>query len=135
MREAEDSFNSMQLRLSTEHQAKAILLDASKFLERAIGDTHSALGANKADCWGLGDTFAEMNESSALSRCQGHVSQVEMLISQAQRVQPAVNDVGGMEVAQMDFFGVVLFDNLLSDLDMRDRLSSQSVNCSMLNPL
>ena len=122
VRETELNFNAVQLRLSSENQAKAILLDAKKFLERAILDIQSAISANTADCWGVGGTFAEMNESSALSRCQGHVSQVEMLISQAQRVQPAVKHIGGMQVAQMNFVGDVVFDNIFSDMAMRDKL-------------
>ena len=119
---AEINFNAVQLRLSTENQAKAILLDANKFLRRALADIREALSANNADCWGVGDSFAEMAESSALSRCQSYVSQVEISISQAQRVQPAVKQIGGMEVAQMNFIGDVVFDNIFSDMAMRDRL-------------
>ena len=122
VRQAENDFNTVQLRLSTENQAKSILLDVNKYLERAIGDIRSALNSNNADFWGVGDTFAEMAENSALSRCQSHVSQVEMLISQAQRVQPAVRHVGAMEVAQMNFVGDVIFDNIFSDMAMRQRL-------------
>lgn len=122
VRQAENNFNAVQMRLSTENQAKAILLDANKFLDRAISDIRDALSASNMDCWGVADTWAEMSESSALSRCQGHVTQVEMLINQAQRVQPAVRHVGGMEVAQMNFIGDVLFDNIFNDMAMRDKL-------------
>jgi hypothetical protein len=106
VRDAEQDFNAVQLRLSTENQAKAILLDASKFLQRAVGDIRSALDSNQMDCFGFGDSFAAMSENSSLSACQSHVSQVEMLVSQANRVQPAIPPhIGGMEVARMNFMG------------------------------
>ena len=122
VQQAENSFNTMQLQLRTEYQVKSILLNSKRYLEQAISDMRSALSSNTADCWGYGGKLAKMLESSALSRCQSHVSQVEVLITQAQRLQPAVRNVGVMEVARMNFFGDVIFDNIFSDVAMRRRL-------------
>ncbi|KUJ09724.1 uncharacterized protein LY89DRAFT_627975 [Mollisia scopiformis] len=122
VREAENNFNVDQLLSSTETQARAILGDADKFLKRAMGDIQDAGSSATADVWGVGGTFAEMAENNALSRCQQNVSQVEMLVTQAQRVQPAVGHLGDMRVAQMDFMSNVVFDNIFSDMAMRDRI-------------
>jgi len=122
VRKARVDFNVIQLVLSTEKQVFAILIDADKFLKRSLDDITEALSASNADLWGVGGTFAEMAESSALSRAQGHVSQLEMLISQAQRIQPEVGHVGGMQIAQQNFMTDVLFDNVFTDLNMREKI-------------
>ena len=118
----QNDFNIVQLLLSAEKQALNILLDADKFLKRALNDLREAIDASTADLWGVGGTFVEMAESSALTRAQSHVSQVEMLISQAQRIQPAVCHIGGMQIAQQNFMTDVLFDNVFTDLNMRDKI-------------
>ncbi|KAH6693368.1 hypothetical protein BKA61DRAFT_279489 [Leptodontidium sp. MPI-SDFR-AT-0119] len=119
---AETDYNNVSLHLSTEKQARDILTEAEKFLQRALEDILDAESHATMDMWGVGGTFAEMAEHSALSRCQQHVSQVEQLISQAQRVQPAVQRIGDMRIAQMDFMSNVVFDNIFSDIHMRDRI-------------
>ncbi|CZR66408.1 uncharacterized protein PAC_16309 [Phialocephala subalpina] len=123
VKEAEQKFNAEQLRLSTEKQARAILGDADMFLNRAFVDIQDAKSSATMDAWGVGGTFTEMAENNALSRCQQHVSQTEMLISQAQRVQPAIRHIGDMRIAQMDFLSNVVFDNIFSNMAMRDRIS------------
>ncbi len=122
LQQAEGSYNTVALFLSTEKQARDILVEAAKFLHRAFQDIQEAENHATMDVWGVGGTFTEMAEHSALSRCQQHVSQVEQLVSQAQRVQPAVRRIGDMNVAQMDFMSNVVFDNIFSDMHMRDRI-------------
>lgn len=85
--QAEASFNAIQLRLSTEQQVRNILGDAEAFLRRAVVDIQEAQDAATADLWNVGGSFAEMAENNALGRCQQHVSQAEMLVSNAQRMQ------------------------------------------------
>jgi ABC-type phosphate transport system auxiliary subunit len=63
-----------------------------------------------------------MSENNSLVSCEGHVQRVEMLIKQAQRIQPAVRNIGDMRVAQMNFMTNVVFDNIFSDLQLRDRI-------------
>jgi hypothetical protein len=50
---AEVSFNMVQLRLSTERQARQILGQADSLLKQAIGQVDRALQANSMDMWGL----------------------------------------------------------------------------------
>jgi hypothetical protein len=89
--QVERTFNDVQLHLSTERQFRDILGNADKFLMRATLDIQDAEHSATADIWNVGVAFAEMAENNVLSRCQQHVSQVEMLISQAQRIQ--VSDI------------------------------------------
>jgi hypothetical protein len=120
--QAETHFNTMGLMLNTEKQAYDILVDADRFLNLAIRDIISARDAADYDCWGVGGVWTEMSENNSLVSCEGHVRQVEMLILQAQRIQPAVRNIGDMRVAQMNFMTNVVFDNIFSDLQLRDRI-------------
>ena len=121
VKSAENEFNVVQLLLSTEKQARDILVEADKFLKRAMMDIRDALSSNTMDLWG-GGMWTEMAEQSALARAQQNVSQVEMLLAQAQRVQPTVQHVGDVNVAEMNFWGNVMFDNVFSDMDLRQRM-------------
>lgn len=114
----------LQLMLSDENQARRILGEADKFLQRALNEVRDAKSNSTLDAWGVGGTWVQMSEQSSLSMCQQHVSQTEMLISQAIRLQPAIQPLGNMQVAQMNFMSDILFDNIFSDLDMRNRIIS-----------
>lgn len=119
---AETNFNTTGVLLNTEKQAHDILVDADRFMNLAIRDIISARDASGLDCWGVGGAWTEMSENNSLVSCEGHVRQVEMLIMQAQRIQPAVRNIGNMRVAQMNFMTNVVFDNIFSDLQLRDRI-------------
>jgi hypothetical protein len=122
VKDAEEVFNTIQLRLSTEKQARSILLDADKFLNIARGDINDALNAATMDAWGVGGSFADMSKMSALSKAQSHISQVEMLMNQAVHTQPAVQGIGSMNVPEMHFMTDMVFDNIFSDMNARERI-------------
>jgi len=122
--QAEQNYNTVSLQLSTEKQARDILTDAEKFLKAAINDILDAENHASMDLYGFGGTWAEMAEHSALIKCQQNVSQVEQLITQAQRVQPAVQKIGDIRIPQMDIMSNVVFDNVFSDYDMRKRIQA-----------
>ena len=120
-------FNIVSLQLNFENQVHAILLDADKFLQRAIADINEALEASDYDVWGVGGQWADVAERSALGKAQAHASQVEMLISQAQRIQPAVDAIGPMSIAQGNFMSDIMFDNIFSDLAFHDKIQASMV--------
>lgn len=124
--EAQQAFNALQLRLSTEKQALAILNDTHKFLQRALSDMNEALDASEMDVWGVGGSFADMAERSALSRAQSHVSQVEMLYAQAQRTQPLITPLPHMEVAMDNMMSDVIFDNVFSDMHFHRKIEASN---------
>lgn len=129
--QAETNFNTVGILLNTEKQAHDILVHADRFLNSAIRDIISARDASGYDCWGVGGVWTEMSENNSLVSCEGHVRQVEMLIMQAQRIQPAVRNIGDMRVAQMNFMTNVVFDNIFSDLQLRDQIKQSQAMLKM----
>jgi hypothetical protein len=97
--QAEFNFNMAGVMLNTEKQADDILVDADKFMNFAIRDIISAREASGYDLWGVGGVWTEMSENNSLVSCEQNVRQAEMLILQAQRIQPAVRNIGDMRVA------------------------------------
>jgi hypothetical protein len=128
---ADNHYNMVGVLLNTEKQAHDILMDADRFMNWAIRDIISAREAAGYDCWGVGGAWTEMSENNSLVSCEQHVRQVEMLIMQAQRIQPAVRNIGDMRVAQMNFMTNVVFDNIFSDLELRDRIKASQAQLKM----
>jgi uncharacterized coiled-coil protein SlyX len=125
--QAEKTFNDAQLRLSNEVQARKVLLDADKYLSLALRDLESAMSAATADVWGVGGSFADMQKHSTMSLAQANVSHVEFLMDQARRIQPAIQSIGNLDVAEMHFMTDVFFDNIFSDLNARDRINDSLI--------
>lgn len=123
---AESDFNEVQLQLSTEKQAHGLLLEAEKFLTMARRDIQNALSSNMADMWG-GGVWAQMSEQNALGRAQQNVGSVEMLMNQAQRLHPDVQHPGGAMIARFDFWSNVAFDNIFSEMDLRQRIRNSEM--------
>jgi uncharacterized coiled-coil protein SlyX len=124
MNQAEQAFHNAQLCLSNEVQARKVLLDADKFLSLAYKDLESAMSAANADVLGFGGSFADMQKHSMLTKAQGNVSHVEFLMDQARNLQPAIQSIGKLDVAEMHFMTDVVFDNIFSDLSARDRINA-----------
>lgn len=122
VRYAGERFNDTQFTFSTEVQARTILIDANKFLDLARLNIEDALSASTADIWGVGGSFADMAKSSALSKAEGNVHQAQMAINQAARFQPAVRSIGNLDIPEMHFMTDMVFDNIFSDLNARDRI-------------
>ncbi|RDW89673.1 hypothetical protein BP6252_01705 [Coleophoma cylindrospora] len=122
LRDAQASFDAASWRFSTEQQAHALLLDADKFLQRAVNDINAALDASDLDMWGVGGSFADMQERSSLASAQSHCSQVEMLVAQARRTQPEILGLPPIKIAQGNFMSDVVFDNIFSDMHFHDKI-------------
>ncbi|KAF7855963.1 hypothetical protein EAF04_009919 [Stromatinia cepivora] len=119
---AKDSFDEGQLRLSTESNVLSILQNASTVMRQCIAALDNALQSSTMDAWGIGGGFADMTERSSLAQAQSLSSQVEMLISQARQMQPAVQPLGLMNIAQGSLMSDVIFDNILSDLKFHEKI-------------
>jgi hypothetical protein len=97
--QADTHYNVVSV-FNTEKQAHDILLDVDRFMSWAICDIISARDAAGYDCWGAGGVWADMSENNSLVSCE-HARQVERLITQAQRIQPAVRDTSDMRIANL----------------------------------
>ncbi|KAM3080840.1 hypothetical protein ACMFMG_004796 [Clarireedia jacksonii] len=108
---AKVTFEEVQMRWSMETQVREVLGDAELFMGRCVRNLEDALRASTMDAWGIGGSFADMNERSALAQAQTHASQVEMLLSQARRMQPIIQPLGPMNIAQGNLMSDIIFDN------------------------
>jgi hypothetical protein len=97
-------------------------MDADKFLQRAMADIGNALSSSELDMWGVGGSYADITERNALSRTQSLVSQVEMLISQAQRIQPLVSPIPPISIAQGNVVSDIIFDNIFTDYAFHEKI-------------
>ncbi|KAF7971616.1 hypothetical protein HWV62_20718 [Athelia sp. TMB] len=114
-------FAAVQTRLSVESQVVSLLFEAQQIMKRALADMANAHSMSTYDVWG-GGVMADMAERDSLSRAESHTSQVSMLVNQARRVQPAVRDIGGVEIAHGNVMGDIMFDNIFNDLAMHDKI-------------
>lgn len=120
---AKDSFDAAQLQSSTESNVLSILQNALILMNQCIATLDDALQSSSLDTWGIGGGgSADMTERSSLAQTQYLSSRVEILISQARGIQPAVQTLGPMNVAQGNLMSDVIFDNILSDLNFHDAI-------------
>ncbi|QSZ32393.1 hypothetical protein DSL72_001967 [Monilinia vaccinii-corymbosi] len=118
---ARDSFNEAQLRLSTESNVLFILQNASTVMNQCIATLDGALQSSIMEAWGVGGGFADMTERPLLAQAQSLSSKVEMLVSQARQMQPAVQILGPMSIAQSHLMPDV-HDNMLHDIKCQDKI-------------
>lgn len=119
---AKDSFDEVQLRLSTESNVLSILQNASTVMNQCVATLDDALQSSTMDAWGIGGGFVDMAERSSLAQAQSLSSQVAMLVSQARQMQPAVQPLGPMNIAQGNLMSDVIFDNMFSDLKFQGKI-------------
>ncbi|KAI9642149.1 hypothetical protein NHQ30_008951 [Ciborinia camelliae] len=119
---AKDSFEEGQSRLLTESHVLSILQNASTFMNQCMKSLNDALKSSTMDALGVDRGFVDMTERSSLALAQSLSSRVEMLVCQARRMQPAVQPLGPMKIAQGNIMSDVLFDNTLSDLKFQKKI-------------
>ncbi|KAA8564758.1 hypothetical protein MFRU_008g03990 [Monilinia fructicola] len=119
---AKESFDEAQLRLSTESNVLSILQNALTVMNQCVGRMDDVLRSSSMDAWGIGGGFADMTERSSLAQAQSLSSRVEMLVTQAQEMQPAVQTLGPMNIAQGSLISDVIFDNGHSDVKFNDTI-------------
>jgi hypothetical protein len=124
--QAKATYDQVHWRLKSEEQVVALLADAQVIMARVLGDMQIALQYSNRDVWGFGGSFADIAERNALSQAAAGASQVEMLLSQAQRIQPAVEAIGPMRVAQGNLMSDFLFDNIFSDLAFHGKIEKSN---------
>ncbi|RDL38132.1 uncharacterized protein BP5553_05565 [Venustampulla echinocandica] len=112
---AKQLFNEAQGALSNEKQVVQILERTRQVMNYAISHMDDAESASRADIWGIGGSFADLSERSALARARDAVHQVEQLMQQAQQLSHETSPLGPMAIADGHFMSDMLFDNVFSD--------------------
>lgn len=130
--QAEGDIKQVELQLSTEKKALGLLRQAEHYLTSAQRDIQSALNSNMADMF-IGGTWAKISEQSALARAQQNVGFVQMLMNQAQQLHPDVQHPGDAMIANFSFWSNVVFDNIFTDMDLRQRMHSSETQLQRLN--
>lgn len=105
----------------TEKTAIGILRDAQTLMRSVLRDMADAHSTSQWEMVG-GGTFAGMTERANLSRAEKGVSQVQMLLNQAQRLHQQIGDVGPMNVAHGSLLGNVVFKNYFSNYAVHQKI-------------
>ncbi|TGO89384.1 hypothetical protein BPOR_0112g00150 [Botrytis porri] len=119
---AKDSFNERQLLLSTESNVLLILQKASTVMNQCILTMDYALQSPNINAWGIDGGFDHMMERSSFAKAHNLSSQVEVLVSQARQMQPAVQPLGPMNITQGSLMSDVIFDKNFSDLKIQENI-------------
>lgn len=123
----QQQFSEVQQRLSAESQVLNILNTAQDVMVDVLRNMNKAESASQADVWGLGGSYADMAERSALARAHASVQQIQMLMMQAQNLNRGVGSLGPMNVAQGNFMSDILFDNVFTDLSFHRKIQESTV--------
>ncbi|KAF7885885.1 uncharacterized protein EAF02_004394 [Botrytis sinoallii] len=119
---AKNSFDEGQLLLSTESNVLLILQKASTVMNQCIVSMDHALQSSNINAWGVDGGFDCMMERSSFAKAHHLSSQVELLVSQARQMQPAVQPLGPMNIAQGSLMSDVIFDKAFSDLKIKENI-------------
>jgi len=119
---AEARYSNMNGELNAVHRAVNCLQQAEKMMMYAINKIDEALRYSTMDIWGVGGRIADIGERNAVSGAQISVSQAQMLVLQAMQQYPGVQPLPPMRLAQGNFMGDILFDNIFSDVNFHHKI-------------
>lgn len=112
---AEQIYNELRLCRDNEAHVQALLKEAGSSIARCSANLAEASRGSETDIWCVGSRYSEMAEKSPLAQAQSLAFQAEMLISQARRLQPLVQSIGLMNIAEGHVVGDAIFDNISSE--------------------
>ncbi|KAI1452624.1 hypothetical protein F4805DRAFT_22297 [Annulohypoxylon moriforme] len=115
------AYHNSRVVVETELQVVNLLSEAKARLSRALAYTEEALSYSRMDMFG-GGTFSDFMERNALDKADSEVSQVRLLMRQAQRMSQHVQSLPAIGIAGGSLLGDVLFDNIFSDMAFHDKI-------------
>ncbi|KAL4985628.1 hypothetical protein BDW68DRAFT_198657 [Aspergillus falconensis] len=109
-----------ELKNQLNHTGKAAqcLARAQLTIKEALLHIFQARRACERDMFGFGGLLADFQQQNHLSLAQQKVSQTQLLISQAIRLDPDVRPLPRMGIVQIDMISEILFDNYLFNLGL-----------------
>ncbi|EAW15360.1 uncharacterized protein ACLA_060280 [Aspergillus clavatus NRRL 1] len=114
---AQAHYDELNRSLNNTRQAMQCLAEAQLMIKRALLEVSEALRYCDQDLWGLGSTLADTGQRSSLSKAQAAVSQTRMLVSQARRLDPYIQSLPAMNIAQGNMITGILFDNFFQNIN------------------
>lgn len=112
---------SFHQELERERHVLFLLRQTSTKLSEARNQLDDAHGMSQWDMFG-GGTMASMQKRSLLERAESSIQQVRMLQQQLQQVAPHLPNLGQLNIASGSIWGDVVFDNIISDMEMHDKI-------------
>lgn len=126
--EAQRVYNDLEYRYRNESQTTEILNTAAINMKRAMLHVEGALDASRMDMLGFGGSFADLAERDELSKCQMQVMSVTHLISQAQGLQPLIQPLPNIRIAQGNFMSDIVFDNIFTDMNFHEKIKDTKMD-------
>ncbi|RAL06920.1 uncharacterized protein BO97DRAFT_409365 [Aspergillus homomorphus CBS 101889] len=123
---ARREYGQRRQRWSDVRQAAQCLARAQLTMREAMFHLVESLRQSERDLWGFGGTLIDWRQKNCLSRAQQKVSQTQMLVAQATRLDSNVQSLPAMGLVQRDWVGGMLCDTFLFHLNFLD-LMQQSV--------
>ncbi|KAI1335586.1 hypothetical protein F5Y15DRAFT_241166 [Xylariaceae sp. FL0016] len=119
--QALQTYHDSRVRMETELRVVNTLMDASRRLHDALSFLEEALDYSRMDMFG-GGSMTDMMERNALSKSERQVSQVMLLVAQAQRMSPDVQNLPQPRIAEGSLMSDVFFDNIFTDAAFHDKI-------------
>lgn len=127
-------YHDARSKAETEGQAVKILQDAQASMRNALRSMQEALAYSTRDMWG-GGSFTDMLERNALSQAEARVTYARMLVDQARRFSPSVNQLPRINIAQGSLMSDVFFDNIFTDMMFHQKIEQSTAEverCAMV---
>ncbi|GKZ36390.1 hypothetical protein AbraIFM66950_007461 [Aspergillus brasiliensis] len=125
-KQARREYGQRRERWSDLRQATQCLARAQLTIREVLLNLAETLRYSERDLWGFGSTLADWRQQDCLSRAQQKVSQTQMLVAQARRLDPRVQALPALDNVQHDWVGELVFDTFLFHMSFLD-IMQQSV--------
>ncbi|KAL5342866.1 hypothetical protein BJX70DRAFT_238354 [Aspergillus crustosus] len=113
---AQTAYRDLGGQLDNISQAAQCLAKAQLTLKEALLSIHEAIRYCERDIWGFGGILADMGQQNCLSHAQQKVSQTQMLVSQAMRLDGGVQALPKMTIVQHNMISGIVFDNVFYNI-------------------
>lgn len=124
---AQRRYGELSERLDNINRAAQCLAKAQLTIKQALLNLFEAVRQCERDIWGFGGLLADMGQQNCLSRAQQKVSQTQMLVNQAMRLDRHVQPLPAMNIVQHDMISGLIFDNAFYNINFLKRVQ-QSFN-------
>ncbi|KAB8343049.1 hypothetical protein FH972_022643 [Carpinus fangiana] len=118
---AQEQHDATVQRQTTQRRVCSVLTSAQAALIRSQRAAVEARSASSMDMFG-GGLIADMMERSALADTQREAHEAERLVQQARRMDEAVGELPGMEIASGNLMSDVFFDNIFTDMAFHEKI-------------
>ncbi|KAL4862173.1 hypothetical protein BDV12DRAFT_203290 [Aspergillus spectabilis] len=113
---AQTCYKELSGKLDNIYQAAQCLAKAQLTIKESLLSIYQAIRHCERDIWGFGGILADMGQQDCLSQAQQKVSQTQMLVSQAMRLDRHVQALPTMSIVQHNIISGIIFDNALYNI-------------------